>query len=288
MVKPVADTCVSRREIAVNRLGCPREDVSDERPLEYGVTQVLGSDLSWVHAGLGGEPTLLVHGFASTKNTWLPVLRRLSGQAVDCFATDLPGSGDTPPDDRFSFDRSTELLSAFMHELGRGRRWTVVGHSMGGSIAMALSSMPRPAPTALVVESATPAPPHAAARLERIASFAARGARPEILGPVVSTWGVRLTKTDRRFLLREACRHSADTLIQQSRSILGGVPDFRVAADVRTRFIFGQHDQNRDVVAAQSSAERLGARFVLFDGSGHTPHIEEPDRFVRVIVSDWS
>jgi pimeloyl-ACP methyl ester carboxylesterase len=43
-----------------------------------------------------GPPLLLLHGTASSRGVWAPLIDTLA-EANDVFAVDLPGHGDSPP-----------------------------------------------------------------------------------------------------------------------------------------------------------------------------------------------
>lgn len=92
------------------------------------------STWSWYEGGSG--PTLvLVHGFASSKDTWLSMGQRLSAR-FHVVIPDLPGWGESSrvPGASYNIVQQSDRLGSFVEDLNL-RDVTVVGHSMGGAIS---------------------------------------------------------------------------------------------------------------------------------------------------------
>ena len=96
-----------------------------------------------VHAGraAGGPATVLLHGAAGSWTTWTPLLAasdRAGTPIGDVLAIDLPGwggsAGPVPP--------IAELAEAIADRRGgrRIRAWRLVGHSLGGFVALDLAA----------------------------------------------------------------------------------------------------------------------------------------------------
>ncbi len=93
-----------------------------------------GRPLSYVRAG-SGPVLLLIHGMAGTLENWREVIEPLAGRHT-VVAADLPGHGRSAPG---GGDYSIGALAAGVRDLlfalGHERA-TLVGHSLGGGIAM--------------------------------------------------------------------------------------------------------------------------------------------------------
>lgn len=76
---------------------------------------------------------ILLHGAGGNHLSWPPELRRLSGQRI--YALDLPGHGKSDGIGRQSISDYASCVLAFMDEL-KLRKAVLVGHSMGGGIAL--------------------------------------------------------------------------------------------------------------------------------------------------------
>jgi pimeloyl-ACP methyl ester carboxylesterase len=78
---------------------------------------------------------ILLHGFASSLETWEPWAERLSGK-FRVIRLDLPGFGLTGPDPGgdYSDARSVQLILGLMDRLGLPKA-TLIGNSLGGKLA---------------------------------------------------------------------------------------------------------------------------------------------------------
>jgi pimeloyl-ACP methyl ester carboxylesterase len=81
-------------------------------------------------------PVLLIHGSGGTHLHWPAEVRRLPGQRV--FAIDLPGHGKSDGLGHQSVLEYARAIAAFMDKLKLGPA-VMVGHSLGGAIALTLA-----------------------------------------------------------------------------------------------------------------------------------------------------
>ena len=85
---------------------------------------------------LGRGPTIVfVHGLGLSRNDWLPTARKLLSR-YRVVLVDLPGHGDSPLPDPFSFVSAGEALDAVLARLNPDST-IVVGHQFGGRVALA-------------------------------------------------------------------------------------------------------------------------------------------------------
>ncbi len=92
-----------------------------------------------VYDDLGGEdrPIIILHGLFGFRRNWLRIARKLS-VTNRVLALDLPNHGESSWTDVMSYGFLSEIISKFIveHDL---KGATVLGHSMGGKIAMTLA-----------------------------------------------------------------------------------------------------------------------------------------------------
>jgi pimeloyl-ACP methyl ester carboxylesterase len=103
-----------------------------------------GTSVSYTEAGpeeYVGTPLVLVHGFLVHSATWDDVIPELAGR-YRVVAPDLPGFGDSEflPGGNVSFSRLATFLNRFLETLDVERA-IIVGHSMGGAIAIVACAM---------------------------------------------------------------------------------------------------------------------------------------------------
>ena len=87
--------------------------------------------------------TVLVHGLDSCKETWADVAADLAKGGYPAVAVDLRGHGESPIGDPQSFSPHTLAMDvlAATEALGISGRVVLVGHSMGGRVAMRIAAM---------------------------------------------------------------------------------------------------------------------------------------------------
>ena len=83
-----------------------------------------------------GKPVMLVHGFGEEANVWNRQVEYLQDKYY-LVVPDLPGSGQSEMIEDMSIEGMAEALHAIIHE-EQIDKWTVIGHSMGGYITLAL------------------------------------------------------------------------------------------------------------------------------------------------------
>jgi pimeloyl-ACP methyl ester carboxylesterase len=83
-----------------------------------------------------GDPVMLVHGFGEDGNVWDKQVEYLKN-GYHLVVPDLPGSGQSAMIDDMSMEGMAEVLHTIIHEENIDR-CTVIGHSMGGYVTLAL------------------------------------------------------------------------------------------------------------------------------------------------------
>jgi pimeloyl-ACP methyl ester carboxylesterase len=84
-----------------------------------------------------GNPVILLHGFGEDSRVWNGLVDYLKGE-FQLLVPDLPGSGGSEPIPDMSIEGLSEVIHAIIHEEEIDRA-AVIGHSMGGYVALALA-----------------------------------------------------------------------------------------------------------------------------------------------------
>ena len=104
--------------------------------------QAAGQDIWYLEGGTkpGAPSILLLHGFAGDKENWTEVGRQLIMGGYQVIAPDLPGFGQNlkNPDRPYDVTSQAKRIRAFIQKL-KLQNLHIVGHSIGGSIAAAVS-----------------------------------------------------------------------------------------------------------------------------------------------------
>lgn len=101
--------------------------------------------------------TILLHGAAGSWTTWLPAIEAAGGADAldDLIVPDLPGWGDSPADvSRLDAESLAHAVAVTARALGYGH-WQVVGHSLGGFVALELAAQEPAATVSVLLVSAT-------------------------------------------------------------------------------------------------------------------------------------
>lgn len=104
------------------------------KTVERNTIKVGGLDILYYKAGQG-EPIVVIHGGAGDARTWIKNIEVLA-EKYTVYAPDLPGYGGSQPlDGRYYIPELAEFIEVFTKELGL-EKFYLVGHSLGGGIAL--------------------------------------------------------------------------------------------------------------------------------------------------------
>ena len=145
--------------------------------------------LNVISSGTAGSgPTLVfLHYFGGSAGSWSRVTSILSQHR--CLAVDLPGSGASPDLPDFDIAGVADAVALTLREHGIGRH-VLIGHSMGGKIALALGAREGVAGLALIAPS--PPGPEPMSKTKRAEMLAAQGDRRAAVQTVTAIAGARL------------------------------------------------------------------------------------------------
>lgn len=98
--------------------------------------------LNTLSVGTAGPRIAFLHGLFGQGRNWNQIAKAVSGpDGADarCLLVDLPDHGRSPWSQEFSLDAYADAVAATLRAEGDGERWAVVGHSLGGKVAMVLA-----------------------------------------------------------------------------------------------------------------------------------------------------
>ncbi len=85
--------------------------------------------------GGNGDPLIVIHGGGNSAKSWMKNIEELA-KTYTVYAPDLPGFGHSQPmDGDYFIPELVEFVNDFSHELGL-KNFHLVGHSLGGGIAL--------------------------------------------------------------------------------------------------------------------------------------------------------
>jgi pimeloyl-ACP methyl ester carboxylesterase len=234
-----------------------------------------------VHEGGSGEPLLvLLHGLGATGDvwdSWRPLLaRRWPGRWL---APDLPGHGGSPPLAAYSFDGLAAEVAGIVQ---LGPPIVVLGHSLGGVVALALASGKFPVSVRAVIGLGIKVAwtdeelDRAAAVAQRPRAWFASRAEAAARYLRVSGLGGLLPADDPAVDAGLREQDGRWRLAMDPGAFAVGAPNMaRLLAQSRAPVTLarGEHDpMNTDGQLA-----RLGSASVTLPGLGHNAHVESPE-----------
>jgi pimeloyl-ACP methyl ester carboxylesterase len=239
------------------------------------------------HDTAAAATLLLIHGSGVSARYWVNQLRGL-GRALRVVAVDLPGHGQSDPPPRASVEEYGAVVADFLDALGAGPA-IVAGHSLGGSIAIALAARRPDAVRGLVLLSSCAKLPWEDGPGERLLAYLPGPLRKLIFfsmaqkilfAPGASGGAVSLGMQELR-----SCRPETMRLdVQAARAMDLSEP--AAGLEVPALILCG----SRDRLTPPALAEHLGAlirgsRLQIVDGAGHMLLLEVADRVNQEILS---
>lgn len=255
--------------------------------------------------GGSGPPILLVHGIAGSCNTFDPVLPQLA-QHHEVIAPDLLGHGQSAkPRGDYSLGAHAAGLRDLLEMLEIPSA-TIVGHSMGGGIAMQFAyQFPERCDRLVLVSSGGLGPevtallraatlPGADLFLALVTSGRAKRLAGTALSPLARL-GLTTPPSMEHVLDHFLCLQDPDTrraFVLTARSVLdlrGQRIDARdklyLAQALPTMIVWGSRDRFIPMKHGLEAHEMLpGSRLEIFEDAGHFPHRDDPARFVDALI----
>jgi pimeloyl-ACP methyl ester carboxylesterase len=212
-----------------------------------------------LHYKSGGEgpPVILLHGAANDWHEWERNLEPLA-RNFHVYALDLPGFGSSSPAGRdLASSWLILLLKGFMHKLGLEQA-SIIGHSLGGLIAMEMAlNYPDMVDKLVLVNSAG-------------------------LGDVspLGTFLLYLVRNMKRLFGRESSRQFS-TDARERWLLLQHLKEIKCPV----LLVWGEHDPYFPKAYALKARDLiLLARLEIFPGCRHAPHREKSQKFDTLVT----
>lgn len=251
-------------------------------------------NIAYRRTGAAGRNLVFVHGWASSSRMWEATMHGLAETGA-CWALDLAGFGDSakPLNGWYSIDNWARQVEQFIRQL-EIERPVVVGHSMGGMIALALAAG-RPQLTAgiALINPVVKGGNYRRARAllqsplgRAVARIAARAWPVVVSPPLADPLGVRSSRSASFERNRsDWARVRGDTAINAVRAVVeydatACLPHIRVP----TLVVLGDRDSTAPNSHGRLVAERVpGAQLVCLH-AGHLPTDDAPEATQRALL----
>ncbi len=263
-----------------------------------------GHRVAYRQAGKG-PVIVLIHGITSNSQTWSRVMPTLA-RHFTVIAPDLAGHGDSDkPKGDYSLGAHASGVRDLLIKLGHEQA-TIVGHSLGGGIAMQFSyQFPERCERLVLVDSGG---------LGRDVSLLLRAATlpgselvlpflaatrlldaGEQVGRLLSRFGLGL-RTDLEEMARghatlsdagarAAFVHTLRSVVEPGGQRINASSRLYLAQQIPFLIIWGERDSIIPVSHGRAAHEQVpGSRLEVFADSGHFPQLDQPERFIDVLV----
>jgi 3-oxoadipate enol-lactonase len=246
-----------------------------------------------LESGVRGKTPSLVflHGIGGGSAGWAPQLAHCVQQGRHALAWDMPGYGRSPMIEPYDFPGLARALEHLLdqHALDRA---VLIGHSLGGMVALqAWTQMPQRI-HALVLAATSPAFGHGSGDFQqqflaqRLAPLdaghsladVARTLVPAMMGPAPDPQAQTRAQACMAAIPAASYRAALHALVTfEQRAALPTVT-------VPTLCIAGAHDRTAAPSVMQRMASKIpGARYVEMPDAGHLLNFEQPDAFNQLI-----
>ncbi|MDR3447097.1 MULTISPECIES: alpha/beta hydrolase [unclassified Dyella] len=248
----------------------------ESRLSTYRFLKVRGHRIAYRTCGReDGAPIMLIHAFASQSDSWKDTASALAHAGFRVIAPDLRGHGRSERTSTYALMDFEQDLIALLDALNLSQL-SLVGHSLGGHLALKLATH-QPERIRRVVVEATPVPPQDAADAAAIAS-----AQP---GPA---WRRSLQLVGLGRLLRLVFLRRFD--LRATRSVLPELrvpmPDWwsRLATLQTPCLLLAGHDDGLVTKRLPLLAARLPQATARSLGVGHRLHSEHTEAFLAEVL----
>jgi pimeloyl-ACP methyl ester carboxylesterase len=256
------------------------------------------------HMAGSGPPVVLIHGMVNSSRHWRSVALGLADRYT-VIAPDLIGHGDsaTPRGD-YSLGAHATSIRDLLAVLGVDRA-TIVGHSLGGGVAMQFFyQFPQRTERLVLVSSGglgrEVSPLLRSATLPGASALLSLAAHPRLLSGLRRT-GDRMRESGSRrgvYLqaiaralrpleqpgARTAFLHTLRSVIDVRGQRVSATDRLYLLADMPTLIVWGERDHTIPLahgLAAHHAAP--GSRFETLPRAAHFPHLEDPDGLAAIL-----
>lgn len=239
-----------------------------------------------------GQPLIILHGLFGSSDNWLSIAKQLS-EDYKVFSVDQRNHGNSPHDDLFDYPTMADDLYNFIQE-NKIHNPIIIGHSMGGKVAMQFAVNHPDMWDKLVVVDIAPKsyPVHHDKILEglnslKLGDLQSRGDADKQLAEYVPEIGVR------QFLLKNISRDSTGfswkinlPILTKNIEIIGAGLDGKLNSAKPVLFINGANSG----YIKETDFGLIGEYFPeavihTVNNAGHWVHAEKPEEFMEVVTN---
>lgn len=230
-----------------------------------------------------GAPILLLHGWGGRVESW-GLVPAILAERFRVVAVDLPGFGESPLGDQpWGVADYANFVAALLQALHLGAA-TLVGHSHGGRVALAVAARyPSRVRKLVLVDSAGIVPRRTLSHHLRV--FLVKAARQALAPSLFRSIRAPATRLAYR-VAGSRDYNAADPILRATlvRCVNEDLRPLMPTITAPTLLIWGGDDQDTPLGDGKLMEKLIpDAGLVTFDGAGHFSYLDRTDQFCRVV-----
>ncbi len=229
-----------------------------------------------------GKPVVLLHGWGASSESLQDVAKALADR-FRVFAIDLPGFGWTsPPPGVWGTREYAAHVETFMERAGIASA-SLLGHSFGGRIALALAALhPQRVRSLVLVASAGIRPKRGVDYYLKIG--AAKLAKRVLLLPIWGRLGERVASAVYRRVGSSDYQSAGPMRATLVKVVNEDLRDLLPSVRVPTLIVWGDRDREVPRSSMELMAKGIqGSRLEIMEGAGHFPFRDMSDGFAKLV-----
>ena len=225
-----------------------------------------------------GRPLLILHGWGSRSENWIKVAKPISEKGIKVIIPDLPGFGQSDrPKEAWSLDDYSDFVQEFAKSLGL-ERFSLLGHSFGGSLATKLSlRIPEKIDRLYLVSAAC---------------FRRKSIRKRILFVIAKIFKIFsfipfLRKAFYRFIVRKSDYSYTDGIMKEIylKAIKTDLSDVLEKIQVPTTIIWGEKDNITPLKQARIINQKINnSKLIIIPKADHDLNTKYPEELVKAFL----
>jgi pimeloyl-ACP methyl ester carboxylesterase len=225
-----------------------------------------------------GKPLLILHGWGSRSANWQKVGELLAEKGIKVIVPDLPGFGQSDrPKEVWSLDDYCDFIEEFAKNLGL-ERFSLLGHSFGGSLALKLSlRIPEKIDRLYLVSAAC---------------FRRKSIKKRILFVLAKVFKIFsfipfLRKAFYKFIVRKSDYSYTDGIMKEIylKAIKTDLSDILEKIELPTNIIWGEKDGITSLKQAKIINQRIkDSKLIVIPGADHDLNTKYPEELVNAFL----